>query len=331
MLYGLLLALGGAKLFELVGVKGDLGALVAGVMLAAHPRSGEIAKTMLSLKDLFLLGFFLSIGLTGEPTLMTVAMGLLLVPFILVKALLFYGLFTGFKLRARTALLTSLHLMNYSEFGLIVTAAAVASGWIGDEWLLVLAIAVAGSFAAASVPNANADRLYRRFRPLWMRLQRRARMPYDRLIDPGAATIAIIGMGRVGSGAYEEMRRTHGDTLIGVDSDPVRVREHKDAGRKVLTGDPSDADFWERFSRRHTIRLLMLALPTLSMNRAVLWEVKKAGFEGSVAAIARFPDEVEELLEAGATTVFNIYTEAGAGFAAHVVQQVAERDAGVGA
>jgi hypothetical protein len=65
----------------------------------------------------------------------------------------------------------------------------------------------------------------------------------------------------------------------------------------------------------------MLALPKLSTSLAVLSQLKAASFAGRIAATARFPDEVEALQQAGATTVFNIYTEAGAGFAAHVVAE----------
>ena len=66
VLYGFLLALGGAEAFELVGLKGDLGALVLGVLIASHDRADELAKTMLGFKDLFLVGFFLSIGCRGR-------------------------------------------------------------------------------------------------------------------------------------------------------------------------------------------------------------------------------------------------------------------------
>jgi len=45
-MYGLLLALGGAELFELVGLKGDVGALVVGVLMASHSKSEELAKTL---------------------------------------------------------------------------------------------------------------------------------------------------------------------------------------------------------------------------------------------------------------------------------------------
>ena len=47
ILYGIVLAVGGADLFELVGMKGDLGALVIGMLLASHPKANELAKDLL--------------------------------------------------------------------------------------------------------------------------------------------------------------------------------------------------------------------------------------------------------------------------------------------
>lgn len=114
----------------MVGLKGDVGALVVGVLISSHAKAEEMVETMLGFKDLFLLGFFLSIGLSGEPTLQTLALGVLITPFVFLKSSLFFALLTGFKLRARTALMASLNLTNYSEFGLIVAAIGVANGWI---------------------------------------------------------------------------------------------------------------------------------------------------------------------------------------------------------
>jgi Trk K+ transport system NAD-binding subunit len=141
------------------------------------------------------------------------------------------------------------------------------------------------------------------------------------LFDTHGATIAIIGMGRVGTGAYDKMRSLYGETVVGVDFDPVTVKELRSTGRKVLFGDPSDADFWDRVAETHTIQLVMLALPKLTTNLSVLDQLEAARFAGRVAATARFPDEVETLKQAGAATVFNIYTEAGTGFAAHVAAE----------
>jgi predicted Kef-type K+ transport protein len=321
ILYGLVLALGGAELFELAGVKGDLGALIMGVLISTHAKSTEMSKSMLGLKDLFLVGFFLSIGMSGYFSLEVLLIGLLLVPFVFIKSALFFALLTRFKLRARTSLLATLNLSNYSEFGLIVAAIGVANGWMDAQWLVVIAIALSLSFVIAAPLNSIDDRIYSRFRGLWLRFQREQRLEDDRLLDTLGATIAIFGMGRVGSGAYDKMRELHGETVVGIDFDAEAVNRHQAMGRKALHGDPSDADFWDKIEQNHSIELVMLALPNLQANLDALEQLRGISFSGRTAAIARFPDEVKVLQESGATAVFNIYTEAGAGFAEHVEAQ----------
>ena len=72
MLFGILLPAAGYGSFEMVGLKGDLGALVFGMLVAVHPKASELAKALLSFKDLFLVGFFLNIGISGAPSLAAV-------------------------------------------------------------------------------------------------------------------------------------------------------------------------------------------------------------------------------------------------------------------
>jgi len=59
-------------------------------------------------------------------------------------------------------------------------------------------------------------------------------------------------------------------------------------------------------------------LPTLTANLDALEQLREIGFTGGIAATARYQDEEARLRDAGATTVFNIYAEAGTGFAGHV-------------
>ena len=67
MLFGILMTVAGYSGFELVGLKGDLGALVAGILFAEHPKTPELAERLLGFKDLFLICFFLNIGISGSP------------------------------------------------------------------------------------------------------------------------------------------------------------------------------------------------------------------------------------------------------------------------
>jgi len=318
ILYALVLALGGAELFELGGVKDDLGALIMGLLISTHPKSTEMAKSMLGFKDLFLVGFFLSIGMAGQLSIETLIIGSLLVPFIFIKSALFFALMTRFKLRARTSLLATLNLTNYSEFGLIVAAIGVSNGWMHGDWLVTIAIALSLSFLIAAPLNSFDDRIYSQFRTFWIQFERKERLPDDTLLNTLGATIAVFGMGRVGSGAYDRMRKLHGDTVVGIDFDVELIKKHKKLGRKILHGDPSDADFWEKIEQDHSIKLVLLALPNLEANLDALQQLREISFPGRIAATAKFPDEVKLLQQAGATQVFNIYTEAGTGFADHV-------------
>ncbi len=84
-------------------------------------------------------------------------------------------------------------------------------------------------------------------------------------------------------------------------------------------GDPSDADFWDRIHASHVVQNVMIALPGVSSTLDVVEQVRASGFSGKIAATARFPDQEEALLAVGANTVFNTFTEAGTGFASHVM------------
>ncbi len=318
LLFGLVLALVlGAEGFEFVGMKADLGALVLGLVAAGHPKSSELARSLMGLKDLFLIGFFLTIGLSASPSLEDLGVALLFAALVPVKASLFFLLLTRFRLRARTSLLASFSLASYSEFGLIVEAIAVANGWLDAHWLVICSLAVAMSFVLASPLNTSAHSIYARFHGRLHGLETAARHREDRPIDPGDAEILIFGMGRIGTPAYEVMHEQYGDVVLGLDVDGAVVREQREAGRHVIQGDAADSDFWERIAlgRSGRVRLVMLAMPKHSQNLYAARRLAASEYPGLVAAMARFDDEIPELEREGVHFVWNYYAEAGVGFA----------------
>jgi predicted Kef-type K+ transport protein len=319
LLFGLTLGLGFAELCELARVKGDLGALLIGVIIAQHPKSGELATSLLGLKDLFLVGFFLSIGLSATPSLDMAPVVILLLAALAVKGFLFEQLLLAFRLRARTALLGALALFNYSEFGLIVAAVAAENGWLRPDWLAIIAITLALSFVVASPLNAQSHVIYELFSRRLRRQERKRRISAELEIDPGDADVMIVGMGRVGGGAYDTLVRDKGLKPVGIDADPDNVAQQKAAGRNVVQGSATDADFWHRLHLDDGhIKLVLLAMPQANENIFAAEHLLKEGFEGTIGAIAKFPDDEAALRAAGVHQVFNLYAEAGAGLAQHV-------------
>lgn len=314
-LVGFVLALGGAQLFEAFNLKGDLGALFIGALIAGHPRSEELATSLLGFKELFLVAFFLSIGLAGLPTgeiFITALILLLLVP---LKIALFFWLFTRFRLRATTANRSSLVLANYSEFGLIVAAIAVSVGWLPTEWMLVDAVALSLSFVFASVISANTNQIFNRLQNFLRRFEHPQRLSDDALIDLGDARMIIFGMGRVGTGVYDAMNNMMPGAVLGVDYDNLVVDMHRECGRNVVIGNGANPEFWDRINMSHKLDYAMLVMPDHNAQVATIEQTREHGFKGKIAASAKYPDELEKLKELGVEAAFNIYAEVGTGFA----------------
>lgn len=145
---GLFFALGvGFEYFSFIGIKGDLGALVLGAMLANHPKAADLSKSLFGFKELMLVGFFLSIGMQGLPTPTMLFVAIVLCALLPFKSFAYYVILERFGLRARTSLFVSLNLTTYSEFALIVVSLCVMNGWLEMDWLIVMALCVSASFA----------------------------------------------------------------------------------------------------------------------------------------------------------------------------------------
>ena len=324
-LFGFFAAVGlGAGGFKMVGLKPDLGALVMGVLLAGHPKASELADELLGLKDLLLIGFFLNIGLGGLPDLQAFGIAGLLTVGIVFKSALFFLLITRFNLRARTAFITSLSLTNYSEFGLIVAAVGVDNGWLSEPWLVIIALALSMTFIIAAPLNAGAHHIYQTFAARLKVFETDGRHPDDRPINPGNATIAVFGMGDIGVAAYDSLRAQHGAEVIGVDFNEDKVMRLRKAGRNVIRGDVMDPDFWERavtFSGLR-IRTTLLCMSSFSENLHAAVQLQRMKFEGTLSAIVAYDDEIPKLEAAGVQAVYNVYQEAGAGFASRICSQI---------
>ena len=321
LLYGLVLALavGGAG-FESVGLSPELGALVMGAVIASHRRATELSNALWGLKEVFLIGFFLQIGMSGLPSLDTLGWAILLALLLPVKAVLFFFVLVLFRLRARTAFLAALSLATYSEFGLIVANLAVKNGLFGSDWLVMLAVAVALSFAIAAPLNRYAHSLYRILERRLVPFESPRRHPDDKPLHVGYANVLIIGMGRVGAGAYRFFTQRK-QRVVGLDSDPGKVEEHKRKGRRVLYADAEDPGLWQNIDLSG-VRAIMLAIPDHEANTIAARQLRLAGYKNLICATALFPEEVKSIIDAGADVAYYYYDEVGVGFAENIWERM---------
>lgn len=309
---GILLALAGYTLFDAVNIKGDLGALLIGMLISTHSKQNEIVSSLSNFKDLLLLGFFLSIGLIGLPDWSAITLALVLTLFIPLKHVFFYALFTLFKLRSRTSYLTSTLLSNYGEFGLIVAYIGVSIGLISEFWLTTLGLTVSISLIITSVCYAQTHKWYYSLSTFLTKYQRQALLPEDELHYPNNIDVLIVGAGLVGSSALVRLNQLHASINAWViDRCSESVRLMQDKGLNTFCADAEDSDFWHVMGTQN-IQFILIALPSVEESLQIIDQLKKAHYQGKIIAIATYDDDREKLYRNGVHATFNIFQEAGA-------------------
>lgn len=329
-LFGVTVAVAlGWGVFEAVGVHGELGALVMGVLLAKHPSASELSRSLMTFKDLMLVAFFLQIGLHGRPGLEELLLAAALLAVLPFQVAFYAILLWAMRLRRRTAFLAGLVLANFSEFGIIVAAVGASVGILDERWVVVVSLAVAMSFAVSALINRRGVELATRMVRLLPHHSTYQLHPDDRLVDIGKADALVLGLGRIGAATYVRLRDEYGLSVVGVEHDQARMTELEAQGFDVVRADATDIEFWARVERAGQVQVVVLAMPFHNANLIALARLQAAGFTGKVAAVARYDDDVAELRRHGADAVFHLYGSAGIALAEHAAEVLLHR-AGAG-
>ncbi|MDO4762636.1 MAG: cation:proton antiporter [Corynebacterium sp.] len=312
VLAGVTIAIGAYALFELAGLSGTFGALVMGLVLAGHPIAGRLFKGLTSVRELLLVGFFIEIGLGGIPDLGGFIAAGILLALLPLKALMFVGVLYKVGMSRRTSVLTAGALANYSEFGLIVATLAASRGMLDSSWVQVMALAVAGSFVLSAIASLKMDVFFERLVEMLPARDPSRLAAGERPLEIGGVDAIILGMGRVGAGAYKQLTEKYGLTVAGIEHDEDRVRDMRARGYIVFQGDATDPELWARMrASQHEPRLLVLAMPDHDANLGALNILRAQGSTMVTAAIAKYNFKTQQLSDFGVDASVNLYSGAG--------------------
>ncbi len=317
LLLGVTLALAGGVLAESVGISSDIGALLMGVMLAGHVNIDELAHKLWGLKEVFLVAFFLQIGLADLPGYDEILQALTLISLLPLQGILFFALFLLVGLRARTAFVSSLALMTYSEFALITSNVVVKANLLPPAWESIIGLAVALSLAVAAPLNRFSHRLFSLLETALVRFERKVEH-LDRLPSSiGGAEWLVVGMGRTGISAYLAFNQQN-TRVLGLDADPTVLQNLLADGRRVLYGDAKDSALWETLPLAK-VKGIILTMPEFEVRSSSIKQLKNLQFAGCVGTICFHTAEESELYRLGATFVIHPLIEAGKQLTEHML------------
>jgi len=323
LLLGLVLSIGGATLFEQFNLSGELGALVVGMLLAADQRGDMIGKKLWAVKEAFLVGFFLEIGLSGFPPLSDFAfigVVLLLLP---LKSMLFYLLFMFFRLRARTGYLSTVALTAYSEFALIAGVVATANGYLPESIMVTFGLITAISYALNAPVFINEEAIWRKIERFLITFEKDVKHHDKDTISLGSAEYLIIGMGNAGQAAYDTLKNED-KKVVGMDIDPDRIERNLKEGRRVVYGDIQDTELWAN-TNIDNLKSVMIAMGNQQAKINATRVLRNIGFDGVIYVITMREDEAKAMKEIGANAVSIPIKEAGQRLAELSMESIDQR------
>jgi Kef-type K+ transport system membrane component KefB len=295
-----------AAVGEMLGFSEEVGAFIAGVSLASTRYRESIGSRLRSVRDFLLLFFFIDLGARmniGEATDQLPAVALLSA-FVLIgnPIIVMVIMTTIMRYPRRISFLCGVTVAQISEFSLILAAIGAQLGHIDAPTVDLITLVGLITIGLSTYLILNAQWIYERIeRPL--RIFDRGKPRVVDLEDPeGRPEVVVFGLGRYGSAVVRDLLEAEVNVL-GVDVDSRTVSRWERRGLRVAYGSADDMGFVEDLPL-DSARWIVSTIPEVTVSRALIAAVARAGFHGELAVTANDPHEIELLEEAGADHVF---------------------------
>lgn len=303
-LFSLAWVLGVAALTSssLIGFPIAIGGFLAGVSLANATESLQIAAKVRTLRDFFLIIFFVTLGMQMSfdfvldnffPLVVVILFVMVIKPFIV---LVLVGLF-GYK--KRTAFLAAITTGQISEFSLIVVFLGLKLGYISPEVSSFMAVVSMVTFITSTYVMTHSKKIYPYIDRYIGFVEKSHAL--EKKTEPIKDHIVLIGARGIGESILKAAQEGKEDVLV-VDFNPDVIAILKEKGIKHVFGDISDLEIQESASVHHA-KLIISTVPEKESNLLLIDGFKRKKGEGILIAIADNRHDAKALYKKGADYV----------------------------
>jgi Kef-type K+ transport system membrane component KefB/voltage-gated potassium channel Kch len=315
-----------------LGLSKEMGALVAGLSIAAFPYSIHVTAKTLPLRDFFLTLFFVSLGMkitAPHWSMMAPVLGLVVFVFISRFASVYpLVVMTGGGRRA--GFVASINLAQISEFSLVIASLGVTYGHIGKGTVAITIYAMAIMAVLSSYAIRYSHPLYQ----LFERLMGKAHVRTPDELEAAAAhppDIVLLGYHRCARALVEavEMRdRELLKRILVIDFNPVALEEVKERGIAALFGDIASIEVLKHAHINHA-SFIVSTIPDLLLkgvsNVELVRMCKAVAPRATIIATADDTVHEQRLRAEGAGGAVRIYEMAADALVEAVTQSTRSR------
>lgn len=294
---------GGAALFELIGFSIEIGALIAGVALAALPYTQEIAARLRPLRDFFIVVFFISLGsrLVFQdivPLLPVVLFGCFVV--IVLKPLIVLMTLGLMGYTKRTSFKAAMTMGQVSEFSLVFVIIGNAGGLLSDPLVAALITTALITIGVSTYLISYSDKIFTQFEEHLTLFERR-KMRKEHSERRVRNDLVLLGYMH-GGHEFIKLFKSLGQPYVVVDYDPEVADTLERIGARYVYGDVTDIELLEELGIEHA-KLVVSTVTDHEINTFIVKLVEAGNPNCVVICHAENAAEAAELYDLGASYV----------------------------
>jgi len=303
----LLFSIGRCLLFaaglEAVGFSLEIGALLAGLTLAALPYRFEISSRMKPLRDFFIVLFFVFLW----SQLQFSDVSLYIVPIVIFSLFVLIGnpfivmvLMGWMGYKRKNGMMVWFTVAQISEFSFILMGLGLAIGHITNvDIVSMVTIVWLITIAWSSYYFAYADKIYAILGKYLKIFEKKQALAETHFACPWEDyDVIVFGNHRTGEGILKSLQK-NGKRFLIVDYDPKVIRELEAKGIPCMYGDASDIETLEELCL-HKTKMIVSTVHDYEANALILQYAQKAKNDLVTILSANKVDEAEILYTAGA-------------------------------
>jgi Kef-type K+ transport system membrane component KefB len=296
LLFSLAWALGLAAFFTspFVGFNAAIGGFVAGLALANTGAHYQISGRIKSLRDFFIIIFFIFLGTQLVLTQLSAAIvpALLLSTFVLIGNPIIVTIILGMLgYKLRTSFLTGITVAQISEFSLILMALGFAAGHVNETHVTIVTLVGIITIGISSYGILFSNKLYEKvISKIAYWFEGKSKKTEDRLGNiVYKQHVVIVGAHRLGSHIIAGLKKNK-EQFIVIDFNPDVASHYDKLGVTAICGDIADP-YMQEVTALSDARLIICTIPDFHDTLALLEATRK--FKHRPKLIVTAADETE--------------------------------------
>ncbi|MBP0029441.1 cation:proton antiporter [Roseofilum sp. Guam] len=310
-----------------LGLSIEMGAFVAGLMMAEIDYADQALAKVLPLRDTFASLFFASIGMLIDPQILLDNFGIILGLVLMVmfgKALIIFPIVLKFGYSLKTAAIAALGLNQIGEFSFVLALEGFDLGLLTEEKYLLILGTTAITLILTPISIRFAPRLAQFMDkiPGLNQLLRQQEIKALSLPETITNHVVIAGYGRVGQ-ALIRILHNQGHPLLVIDNSEAAIQRLRHQNIPYIFGD-ADSELVLGKAHLETAKALAITLPDPGTTRLLLKHALEFAPELDVVARSHNNSEIDVLTQLGAQEVVQPEFEAALEMGAHLLSTLGE-------